>query len=93
MDEGQRWQGASYWLMRRSIDVTEAHAIIGELHDSVVRERDAEDIRRQILERGCTTADLTTIDYPRLCPDCGWNFPTVASLTQCCAQLCAKQDR
>src|SRR5262249_12111606 len=65
-------RAATYRHLRQRVDVAEGHLVISELHDSVVRERDAEDIRRQILERSSTTADQSTVDHPRLCPGCGW---------------------
>jgi len=79
---GQKARDEGVWFKRTVFDVAalgfgipEGHVIVGQLLDAIVRECDAEDVRRQIFQCCLATTNPTTIDDPGLCPSSCADFP------------------
>src|SRR6266487_4184573 len=76
------WQATGSQLLGLAVTIAKCDAIILDTYNAVVAERDTENIRREILQRGCTTADHTTINHPCLAPRVGRHLGIQITLPQ-----------
>ena len=63
-----------------------------QLEDAFVAQGDAEDIGRQILERGRPFADRATVDYPILPPGLGGHLSEQSLLAQAVSHFAAEKS-
>jgi len=93
VDELLSRQGAELGFPGARSAVAEGDLIILDFHETAVTDRDAKDVRGEILEGGEAVADRQAMDDPVLFPYGGRDTRKTLCRAQCVAELGAKELR